>query len=59
MYQYKFIQIKCSKFTGKFKEDYHSVINYNAKEGWRLVQILDRSFSERFMELIFEKEINS
>jgi len=42
----------------KPKEDYYTIIENHSKDGWRLVQILDRSFQERYMELIFEKQIS-
>lgn len=57
MYQYKFVQIKCKKISLKPIEDYHSTVEYNAKQGWRLVQVLNLVMSEGIIEVIFEKEV--
>jgi hypothetical protein len=42
----------------KPKEDYYDIIEVHAKDGWRLMQIFDRSSHERYIELIFEKQID-
>lgn len=42
----------------KPKEDYYAIIESYSKDGWRLVQILDRSFQQGYMEIIFEKQIS-
>ncbi|MDF2674938.1 MAG: hypothetical protein K0R09_3206 [Clostridiales bacterium] len=58
MYRYKFVRIKTGKFFMKPKEDYYDIIEVHAKDGWRLMQIFDRSSHERYIELIFEKQID-
>jgi hypothetical protein len=63
MYEYKFIKLDLKGIVeSKPKEDYHSLINEHAKDGWRLVQILTPptgpSGAATYFELIFEKQIS-
>ena len=39
------------------KNSYHETLNRNAENGWRLIQIIDRSFIYGEVVLIFEKEV--
>lgn len=58
MYEYKFIRIRTSIWSGLPKQDYRKVIQTEAKEGWRLIQILTPtgiSMLPSFYELIFER----
>jgi hypothetical protein len=58
MYEYKFIKIRTSIWSGLPKQDYRKVIQTEAKEGWRLIQILappSISMLPGFYELIFER----
>ena len=58
MYEYKFIRIRTSIWSGLPREDYRKVIQLEAKEGWRLIQILTltgNSMLPSFYELIFER----
>jgi len=58
MYEYKFIRIRTSIWSGLPKQDYRKVIQSEAKEGWRLIQILTPtgiSMLPSFYELIFER----
>jgi hypothetical protein len=58
MYEYKFIRIRTSIWSGLPKQDYRKVIQAETKEGWRLIQILTRtgiSMLPSFYELIFER----
>lgn len=52
MYEYKFVQIKFKRISGKPTEDYREVIKNHGKEGWRLVQF---SGMDKYYELIFER----
>jgi len=59
MYEYKYVQ--CS-LGGLFSEaDHHDEIEKNAKEGWRLVQVLPMYYNSHGKpteyEIIFEREI--
>lgn len=61
MYQYKFVKLELKGFLElKTKQDYHSIIEDHAKEGWRLVQVLTPptgvSGSAAYFEIIFEKQ---
>ena len=58
MYEYKFIRIRTSIWSGLPKQDYRKVIQAETKEGWRLIQILTPtgiSMLPSFYELIFER----
>lgn len=62
MYEYKFIKIEMKGiFTVEPKEDYHTIVEEHAQEGWRLVQIFAPPTGSnglaQYFELIFEKEI--
>ncbi|MBS4213751.1 MULTISPECIES: DUF4177 domain-containing protein [Neobacillus] len=62
MYEYKFERIELSKLSGKPKEDYHEIIQQNAKNGWRLVQIFAPGIaaygSAAYYEAIFERKVD-
>lgn len=59
-YEYKFEQLKLGWF-GKPNLDYHAIIEKNAKDGWRLVQIFAPGTSvygsASYFELIFERPL--
>lgn len=61
MYKYKFVKIEMEATeTVRAKEDYKEIVKEQAKEGWRLVQVVTpptgfHGMAEYF-ELIFEKE---
>lgn len=59
-YEYKFVRIKAGFFSRKPERDYQEVVQQEASEGWRLVQIFAPSTagygSVGYYELIFEKE---
>lgn len=62
MYEYKFIRLELRGiFESTMKQDYHTIVEEYAKEGWRLVQILTPPTgvygSATHYELIFEKQI--
>lgn len=63
MYEYKFIKIEFKRLSGKPKEDYQEVINEQAKEGWRFVQIFSPELASSgvgiasHFELIFERKV--
>lgn len=64
MYKYEFVRIELKRFSLKelkTKQDYHKIIEENAKKGWRLVQIVTPPTgiygSATHYELIFEKEV--
>lgn len=65
MYEYKFIKIPFTKFTGKATEDYREVIIREATAGWRFVQLVAPDFITSgvsvgtYYELIFEKNTKS
>ena len=40
MYEYKIVRIKLSTFKLEPEEDYETMLNDHAKEGWRLMQVL-------------------
>jgi hypothetical protein len=64
MFEYKFVKInvdyKPFATNQKTVEDYHEVIEENAKDGWRLVQIFAPPVKgyglADYFELIFERE---
>jgi hypothetical protein len=33
LYEYKFVKVSLNTFTGKLKEDYHTIVEKHAKEG--------------------------
>lgn len=58
MYEYKFIRIKTSIWSGLPRQDYRKIILTEGKDGWRLIQILTPtgiSMLPSFYELIFER----
>lgn len=61
MYEYKFVQVelKHGLLKSTSKEDYREIIQQNAEEGWRFVQIFAPGTgtvgSVDNFELIFEK----
>jgi hypothetical protein len=59
MFEYKFVRIQLSVWTGKPKEDYQSIIYEHGRKGYRLVQVFAPAISGygkvRYYELIFEK----
>lgn len=55
-YEYKFIKLKISVWTGKPKQDYQEIIQDHARQGWRLVQI-GHIHGQQEMELIFERPV--
>jgi len=64
MYEYKFVRVDVGGvFTRKPKLDHHRLIEQNAENGWRLVQIFAPAVSAGmggvpdYFELIFEKEV--
>ncbi|MBU5212928.1 MULTISPECIES: DUF4177 domain-containing protein [Heyndrickxia] len=62
MYEYKFETIPVGALNGKPKKDYQAIIHENAREGWKLLQIVTPPFGGAgqalTMELIFEKKID-
>lgn len=62
MYEYKFVQVKLSRWNNAPIEDYHEMIEEHAKDGWRFVQVFAPVTSgtgySSFFELIFEKTLN-
>ena len=61
MYEYKFVKVKFSGFTLKAEEDYETIVNDYAKDGWRLLQVLAPATvgygTIGYYEFIFEREI--
>lgn len=60
MFEYKVIRIPVSMWTGKPNEDYVSVIQEYAAEGWRFVQVFNPfqgNATKKYFEIIFEKPI--
>ena len=61
MVEYRFVKIELTGALPPKKpvEDYHKIIEKNAKEGWRLVQIFSPVVAAgpfaAFYELIFER----
>jgi aspartyl/asparaginyl-tRNA synthetase len=58
MYTYKAIKVKLNGWVNE-KMDYSKIINREAADGWRLVQIVippNRGYIGEY-EIIFEKEI--
>ncbi|TAF64391.1 MAG: DUF4177 domain-containing protein [Cytophagales bacterium] len=53
-YEYKFIKLKLSIWTGKPKQDYQMLIAEQARHGWRLTQIIVTTQYYEW-ELIFER----
>jgi cobalamin biosynthesis Co2+ chelatase CbiK len=59
MYEYKYVSLKTGFWTGKPKEDYKKVIEENARQGWRFVQMVvfvNHGTNSNY-ELIFERVI--
>lgn len=63
-YEYKFIRLGTGFMAAKHpdKTDYQQIIERNAADGWRLVQIFSPGVgaygAARFHELIFERPID-
>ena len=56
-YEYKFVTIKLSLLNTLPKEDYREVIEKEASEGWRFIQLVPKVIQTKdSYELIFEKE---
>lgn len=59
--EYKFVKVELSFWGSKPKQDYHEVIQQNAADGWRLVQIFAPPTSgygsAAYFELILERPI--
>ncbi|TAE73038.1 MAG: DUF4177 domain-containing protein [Bacteroidetes bacterium] len=53
MYEYNFITIKVSQWTGKPKEKLEDVVREQAKKGWRLVQVIKEQYGN--YQIIFER----
>jgi hypothetical protein len=57
--EYKFVKLEPSFFSGRPKGDYKEIINEQAREGWRLVQIfappVGNAGKATYYEIIFEK----
>ena len=62
MYKYKFVKIELKGLWPPKRptEDYHEIIEKNAREGWRLIQIFAPVVAAgpfaAYYELIFEKK---
>ena len=62
MYEYKFVKVEMKiGFKVEPKEDYQSMVNNYAKEGWRLIQVLTPPTAGYgtigYYEFVFEREI--
>jgi hypothetical protein len=64
MYEYKFVRVDVEGvWTRRPTVPHHRLIEENAKEGWRLVQIFSPAVSARgggipdYFEIIFEKKV--
>lgn len=63
MYEYNFVNIPFKKLSGNPREDYREVIQDQAKEGWRFVQIFSPDLATSgvavgtYYELIFERPV--
>ncbi|UUZ83582.1 DUF4177 domain-containing protein [Paenibacillus sp. P26] len=61
MYEYKFVNVEVSLWSGKSKENHQEIIRQHAAEGWRLNQIFapptNASGQTHHMELIFERTV--
>jgi hypothetical protein len=58
MFKYEFVRLK-----GSERNEYQTLVNQYAEQGWRLVQVLAPGSgglwaSANFFELIFEREID-
>ncbi|MBC8236143.1 DUF4177 domain-containing protein [bacterium] len=62
-YEYKFmkIEMKSGFWTDTPKQEYHEIINEQASDGWRFVQIFAPATSgygsAAYFELIFERPV--
>ena len=56
-YEYKFIKVQISVWTGKPKEDPHEIIREQARQGWRFVQLVHGLKHHYELELIFERPV--
>ncbi|WP_026828495.1 DUF4177 domain-containing protein [Exiguobacterium artemiae] len=62
MYEYQYIRIDFKRLSGAPKEDYRAVINQQAENGWRFVQLIAPDFVTSgvgvgtYYELIFEHQ---
>ncbi|PEF45184.1 hypothetical protein CON22_18050 [Bacillus cereus] len=60
MYTYKFVKIEINIWKLQAKEDYKTIIEEHAKNGWRFVQIFApeiKNLRSDYLEIIFEKEV--
>jgi Domain of unknown function (DUF4177) len=57
IYEYKFIKLKISIWTGKPKQNHQEIIQDHARQGWRLVQIVQPIHGHYEMEMIFERPV--
>lgn len=59
MYNYKFVKVEVNRWKGQPKEDYQTIIQEYAEDGWRLVQIFAPAISgygsANYFDIIFEK----
>jgi len=62
MYEYKFVKVDISSWTGNPKENHQEIIAEHAKDGWRLVQIFAPAVKgtgfATYFEIIFERPSN-
>jgi hypothetical protein len=60
MYEYKYVETQVNRFMAD--DDYKSIINQNAKQGWRVVQIVPIKFGSygqpKKHEIIFERKVD-
>ncbi len=62
-YEYKFVNVDYSPWSGKPKEDYAKIVSDYANDGWRLKQLFQSggytsyALSTLVMVLIFEREV--
>jgi len=63
MYQYKFIEVKHSGWTGKPKDSIEEIVEDFAADGWKLVQVFQDGGTIMYSgkvktKIIFEKEVD-
>jgi hypothetical protein len=56
-YEYKFVKLKISMWTGKPKQSHHEIVEEHARQGWRFVQYLPPMHGHYEAELAFERPI--
>jgi len=60
MYEYQFVKIYTEGTLVKKLPNYQEIINQNAADGWRLVQIFNPIYEgayPSFIEIVLEREI--